>query len=284
MESKFQNIYFSNKRKSFMNNIFPINDHKRERFHYTPSKNEPNGLYNEISDIKNSNKYNYIQSNDEQKDKDSYDTESDKDDYINEEEDNRKNLYNDYFRYNTSGSKPSNINNDNYINLYKNNNNNNNREYLTKKRSSNHRYSIVHRIYEDNNSYKPKYESNSNIIMPKQDKSYNFNNYKNTKMEFNDERLKRQMKHDDRRSKISLKFYENKNDIINYNPNNIRKNYNNNSSIAFKREYVHYDVNYPKNNYLNDRIQLNKNNEHDEPILKKTEENNLLTRSKSNLG
>ena len=282
MESKFQNIYFSNKRKSFMNNIFPINDHKRERFHYTPSKNEPNGLYNEISDIKNSNKYNYIQSNDEQKDKDSYDTESDKDDYINEEEDNRKNLYNDYFRYNTSGSKPSNINNDNYINLYKNNNNNNNREYLTKKRSSNHRYSIVHRIYEDNNSYKPKYESNSNIIMPKQDKSYNFNNYKNTKMEFNDERLKRQMKHDDRRSKISLKFYENKNDIINYNPNNIRKNYDNNSSTAFKREYVHYDVNYPKNNYLNDRIQLTKNNEHDEPILKKTEENNLLTRSKSN--
>ena len=31
----------------------------------------------------NSNKYNYIQSNDEQKDNDSYDTESDKDDYIN---------------------------------------------------------------------------------------------------------------------------------------------------------------------------------------------------------
>ena len=261
-----------------MNNIFPINDHKRERFHYTPSKSEPNGLYNEISDIKNSNKYNYVQSNYEQKDKESYDTESDKDDYINEGEDNRKNLYNDYFRYNTSGSKPS--NNNNYINLYKDNNNN--REYLTKKRTSNHRYSIVHRIYDDNNLYKPKYESNTNILMPKQDKSYDFNNYKNSKMEFNEERLKRQMKHDDMRSKISLKLYDNKTDKYNYNPNNIRNNYNNNTSTSNKMEYIHYDVNYPKNNYLNEKIQLNKNNENNEPIVKKTEENNLLTRSKSN--
>ena len=281
MESNFQNIYFSNKRKSFMNNIFPINEHKRERFHYTPSKNELNSLYNEISDIKNSNKYNYVNSNYEQKDKESYVTESDKDDNTIDEEVNRKNLYNDYFRYNTSGSKPSNINNNNYINSYKDNNNNN-REYLLRRRSSNHRYSIVHRIYDDNNLYRPKYDSNSNIFMPKQDKSYDFNNYKNTKMEFNDERIKRQIKHDNIRSQINLKLYENIDDLNNYNLNNIRNNYNNNSSTASKREYVHYDVNYPKNKYLNERIQLNKNEKHDEPIIKKDEKNNLLTRSKSN--
>jgi len=55
MSSSFQNIYSSNKRKSHKNNIFPINNLKRERFHYTPPKNEPDIFYNAMSDIKNSN-------------------------------------------------------------------------------------------------------------------------------------------------------------------------------------------------------------------------------------
>jgi hypothetical protein len=76
-------------------------------------------------------------------------------------------------------------------------------------------------------------------------------------------------------------LFENKNDINTYKPDNIRNTYNG-SSTAYKKDYIHYDINYPKNDYLKEKIQLKKIDEHDEPIMKKDEEHNLLTRSKSN--
>ena len=276
MSSSFQNIYSSNKRKSHKNNIFPINNLKRERFHYTPSKNEQNIFYNAMSDNKNSNQFNYNEPNYEQKYEQSNDEFNNKDNDIN-----RKNLFNNYFKYDSSDINYSNINNkdSNYMNNYKDDNNN--REYTTKKGSNNYRYSMVHRIYDTNKLYKHDYGANYNNYSLKKEKSFDFNNNTNNlSMELNEERLKRQMKHD-MNSKINLKLFENKNDINTYKPDNIRNTYNG-SSTAYKKEYIHYDINYPKNDYLKEKIQFKKIDEHDEPIMKKDEEHNLLTRSKSN--
>ena len=285
MYLNYQNRNYSHQRNSYLYSFSPINSYKRVRFHYTPIKNQQNNFYNEITDIKYQNPFNYIPSHYESLYKSSNDVFNNKVSNIINEPDYKKNLFDNNYRYNISDTQYSNINNitNNYENRYKNNYS----EHTFSNESNNNQMNNIYGINTDykinytKELYKNGYNLNNNNYIFKRNESYDFKiNDKYGVRELNDERIKRQINHDIRnKDNLDSKGQNmNKKEINNYNQHHFR---NNNDVLSpNKKEYLSYD-NYSNNKNLKENNRFNSNNELNKPT-KKDERYNILTRSKSN--
>ena len=233
MYLNYQNRNYSNQRNSYLYSFSPINSYKRVRFHYTPIKNQQNNFYNEITDIKYQNPFNYIPSHYESLYKSSNDVFNNKVNNIINEPDYKKNLFDNNYRYNISDTQYSNINNitNNYENRYKNNYS----EHIFSNESNNNQMNNIYGINTDykinytKELYKNGYNLNKNNYIFKRNESYDFKiNDKYGVRELNDERIKRQINHDIRnKDNLDSKGQNmNKKEINNYSQYHFRNNNN----------------------------------------------------------